>query len=306
MPDTSILYFIESYLQPANFAMMMLGIKNYSLEHLMPKKWRNHWTSCATDEEARERDIKLLTLGNLAIIPQALNASIRDGDWSTKKVGKGEDKPGLQKCAAGLITMHDVLEKDVWNEETIDDRAEWLYKNAKSIWHINLPSDYEGLKGSSITKSEAEKDDSVPNNNLADDDIHQFEKVIGKSLKKLKKQTYVTNDGKDIYHLRISKKYNRGSNYQYWYRFEPKSDGPENGYENTYSAFFLADDAKVTIIPSELIMQNFSNLGSTPSSDGKPKYYHIFIRSVGDGKFSLILREPASDVDVTKYTYKLE
>lgn len=138
----SILYFIESYLQPANSAMMMLGIKNYSLEHLMPKKWRNHWTSCATDEEARERDIKLLTLGNLAIIPQALNASIRDGDWSTKKVGKGEDKPGIQKCAAGLITMHDVLEKDVWNEETRDDRAEWLYKNAKSIWHINLPSDY--------------------------------------------------------------------------------------------------------------------------------------------------------------------
>ena len=118
--------------------------------------------------------------------------------------------------------------------------------------------------------------------------------------------SYVTNDGKDIYHLRISKKYNRGSNYQYWYRFEPKSDGSENGYENTYSAFFLADDAKVTIIPSELIMQNFSNLGSTPSSDGTPKYYHIFIRSVGDGKFSLILREPASDVDVTKYTYKLE
>lgn len=92
----SILYFIESSLQPANSAMMMLGIKNYSLEHLMPKKWRNHWTSCATDEEARERDIKLLTLGNLAIIPQALNASIRDGDWSTKKVGKGEDKPGCR------------------------------------------------------------------------------------------------------------------------------------------------------------------------------------------------------------------
>ena len=103
-----------------------------------------------------------------------------------------------------------------------------------------------------------------------------------------------------------TRKYNRGSNYQYWYRFEPKSDGSENGYENTYSSFFLADDAKVTIIPSELIMQNFSNLGSTPSSDGTPKYYHIFIRSVGDGKFSLILREPASDVDVTKYTYKLE
>lgn len=47
----------------------------------------------------------LLTLGNLAIIPQALNASIRDSDWAAKKSGRGVSKPGLDACAKGLITL---------------------------------------------------------------------------------------------------------------------------------------------------------------------------------------------------------
>ena len=55
-----------------------------------------------------ERDRQLLTLGNLTIITQALNASIRDADWSTKKSGKN-NKPGLNISAAGLATINDAL-----------------------------------------------------------------------------------------------------------------------------------------------------------------------------------------------------
>src|SRR5699024_5672862 len=100
------------------------------------KKWRNNWPSCPSDDLARQRDSVLLTLGNLAIIPQSLNASIRDSDWHTKKVGKGPNKPGLNTCAAGLSTFFGVLTEEVWSEDKITSRADWLFEKAQKIWSI--------------------------------------------------------------------------------------------------------------------------------------------------------------------------
>lgn len=129
-----VLYLIESHIRPAQSAVVLHGFNNYSLEHLMPKKWRNNWPACPTPLDAEKRDSILLTLGNLAIIPQSLNASIRDSDWSTKKAGKGHEKPGLTLCASGLSTLQDSLTKTDWNEREIQARALWLYEQAQSLW----------------------------------------------------------------------------------------------------------------------------------------------------------------------------
>lgn len=134
LQSKGVLYMMESAIQPANAAMVLLGFKGYSLEHLMPKKWRNNWAPCETEELAKERDSRLLTLGNLAIIPQPLNASIRDANWTVKKAGKGPANPGLELCASGLLTIHDVLKEAAWTEEKIDARADWLFEQAKRIW----------------------------------------------------------------------------------------------------------------------------------------------------------------------------
>ena len=101
----------------------------------MPKKWRNNWDTNLTESQSRERDSLLLTLGNLAIIPQSLNTSIRDASWNIKKRGKG-NKPGLDVCAAGLVTVYDALQTEDWNEAEIVNRAEYLYNNAKLLWKI--------------------------------------------------------------------------------------------------------------------------------------------------------------------------
>lgn len=131
-----ILYLIEAGVRPARSSTALLGFNNYSLEHLLPKKWRNNWPPCDSDEKSRQRDSVLLTLGNLAIIPQSLNASIRDGAWNVKKIGKGNDNPGLTLCAAGLTTIHDALQKDEWNEKEISLRAQWLFEQATKLWVI--------------------------------------------------------------------------------------------------------------------------------------------------------------------------
>lgn len=131
-----ILYLLEAGIRSAKSSTALLGFNNYSLEHMMPKKWRNNWAPCETETLARQRDSLLLTLGNLAIIPQSLNASIRDSSWDAKKTGKGINNPGLSICAAGLTTIHDALQKDVWNECEIVARAEWLYEQARSLWDM--------------------------------------------------------------------------------------------------------------------------------------------------------------------------
>lgn len=136
LQSKGIIYLLESKIRPTNSSTALLGFSNYSLEHLMPKKWRNNWDSCSSDEDAKKRDSLLLTLGNLAIIPQALNASIRDAVWDIKKEGKGSSKPGLTLCASGLYTLHDALGKAEWNEIEIRNRASWLCDQAKKVWNI--------------------------------------------------------------------------------------------------------------------------------------------------------------------------
>ena len=127
-----VLYLIEASLRDHKDSTALLGFDSYSLEHLMPKKWRNEWAECKDEEK---RDSVLLTLGNLAIITQSLNASIRDGNWTTKLNGKSE-KPGLKACSSGLKTMGDVVNKVAWNEDEISERSDWLKEKAKAIWTI--------------------------------------------------------------------------------------------------------------------------------------------------------------------------
>lgn len=145
-----IIYFIEANLRSSKDALAMLGFSQYSLEHLMPRKWRNHWEPCETSELARARDYKLATLGNFAIITQSLNTSISDSSWAIKKNGK-KNNPGLDQCASGLITMENVLSEEIWDETKIDTRAAWLYEKAKDIWSSVLPAVVE--EGAYIDKS---------------------------------------------------------------------------------------------------------------------------------------------------------
>ncbi len=131
-----VLYLIESKIRDRSMhATRLLGIGKYSLEHLMPKKWKNHWAFSGDDLAAEVRNRKLLTLGNLTIITQSLNASIRDSDWATKKNGKG-DKGGLIKYADGIETLTKYLTLDMWSENSIDARADDLIELALHIWSV--------------------------------------------------------------------------------------------------------------------------------------------------------------------------
>ena len=132
---TGILYMIESKIRNHNFqAVRLLSINKYSLEHLMPKKWHTHWDSPKGTYTDEYRDKKLLTLGNLTIITQSLNSSIRNANWATKKSGQKGKGAGLQEYANGLETLSSYLKKDVWDEDAIKERASYLSTKALEIW----------------------------------------------------------------------------------------------------------------------------------------------------------------------------
>lgn len=135
-----ILYLIESTTRSQKSCTQLHKLSNYSLEHLMPKKWEKNWPlqECTAEERkelVENRNSLINTLGNMGIISQTLNTSISNAAWSNKLNGTKKSE-GLKKCAAGIEIMADVLATEKWNEQTIQDRTEKLYQYIIKLWPI--------------------------------------------------------------------------------------------------------------------------------------------------------------------------
>ena len=133
--NTGILYMLETRLRSGSYAAtVMKGISCYTLEHMMPKKWEMTWDKTGlTDDVIRDRNNRLYTLGNLAIIPGKLNTSISNNTWQIKLNGR-TNKPGLLAAATGLVTLDPYLKISDWNEKEMVKRANDLYAQIVKIW----------------------------------------------------------------------------------------------------------------------------------------------------------------------------
>jgi len=130
-----ILYLIETKIRKNSLhSTKLLGISKYSLEHIMPKKWENNWSKLYSQTDIYNRNRKLLTLGNLAIITQNLNSKIRDASWEDKK--NGTNNNGLIVYSGNLETIAKYLNIKNWDETTIEQRANDLYNYAVNIWKL--------------------------------------------------------------------------------------------------------------------------------------------------------------------------
>ncbi len=134
-----VLYLIEKTIRSDMNSTELRFFNEYSLEHVLPKKWRNYWKAeDFSEEQKKERDRILLTLGNLTIITKNLNSSIRDSAWDMKKVGNRKNK-GLNEYTRGIETFQSYLQNDVWNESVINERAKELCSYAvNSVWNLTF------------------------------------------------------------------------------------------------------------------------------------------------------------------------
>lgn len=104
-----------------------LSSKSFSVEHMMPKKWEENWGEPEFDELAKyKRNQKLLTLGNLTLITKNLNSKLRNQAWV--------DKKKTLKEYSSLKMTTAFLDKEQWNENTIEERANLLATKAIEIW----------------------------------------------------------------------------------------------------------------------------------------------------------------------------
>ena len=101
-----------------------------TIEHVMPQGWREHWPlspGSLTEEDAEaQRDTRLHTLGNLTLLTQALNSSISNGPWTTKR--KGIQDFGVLKLSAELKVA------DEWDDSAILKRSMELSKAIVEVW----------------------------------------------------------------------------------------------------------------------------------------------------------------------------
>lgn len=134
----AILFLIETRLREGKpHATKLYAFDGYSLEHLMPKKWEKNWP-LNKGYDAEDRNNKIETLGNMAMLPSKLNSSISNANWTDKKNGKNK-YCGLKKYASGLMTLQNVIKLKEWNEDAIEDRSEWLSNIVVQIWPSYLP-----------------------------------------------------------------------------------------------------------------------------------------------------------------------
>ncbi|WP_063712863.1 GmrSD restriction endonuclease domain-containing protein [Bradyrhizobium japonicum] len=102
-----------------------------AIEHVMPRKWQQHWPPQDSDEEERERLIH--TLGNLTLLTGKLNSTVSNGPWS----GTNSKRMGLEGHDV-LLVNRDLLKKAgaKWDNDTIRRRTQELASLLAEIWVV--------------------------------------------------------------------------------------------------------------------------------------------------------------------------
>lgn len=147
---TIVLFWIELFRRNKDVKQSVKELKyNYSLEHLLPQKWEEHWASIpvvddagnaiADPETAKQvRYSKVYSIGNMTLLNSRLNTSLRNYIFSKKIEGDGRKK-GIRQYSELWITKADIIDRydrgeTVWNEASITQRENALCCELLDIW----------------------------------------------------------------------------------------------------------------------------------------------------------------------------
>lgn len=121
----------------------------YSLEHIMPQSWQEHWDNMpvklkpdgknmSAEEAENDRYDKIYWIGNMTLLTTNLNSALRNFKYDVKMRGEGRKK-GIKSYADLVITKEDLVipfdNGDVnWDEQKIVDRTNVLIGQIETIW----------------------------------------------------------------------------------------------------------------------------------------------------------------------------
>jgi hypothetical protein len=128
-----------------------------TVEHILPKEWRKDWplpdgttpTSehiiqalFVTEEDETpigrivRRDRLKETIGNLTLLTQPLNSTVRNGPYQIKREAL--------KDHSLLVLNREITKSESWDEDAIVSRSRGLFDTAKSIWPLPKADLVEG------------------------------------------------------------------------------------------------------------------------------------------------------------------
>jgi len=150
-----LLYCIELYRRNDSRHDIKDLCYNYTLEHVMPVKWDKYWSGVpvldeqgnAMDEDnpdrIGERTKAISNLGNMILLTSKLNSALNNREFSVKVNGDGKHS-GYSAYGSLLLTKEVVdIYPNQWDEVTIKNRCENLFKDIVNIWpdyYSELPS----------------------------------------------------------------------------------------------------------------------------------------------------------------------
>ena len=155
-----LLYCVELYRRDDSRHDIKDLCYNYTLEHVMPVKWDKYWSSVPVlDEQGQEMDIDnpdrigertkaISNLGNMILLTGKLNSALNNREFSAKVNGDGKHS-GYSEYGSLLLTKEVVdIYPNAWNEATIKDRSEKMFKDILNIWpdyYSELPENMVSL-----------------------------------------------------------------------------------------------------------------------------------------------------------------
>lgn len=121
---------------------------NYTLEHIMPKKWKTHWPEVPivdgktvydkdSDDGIHYRDSMIQSIGNKTLLKSSLNSAVKNADFMTKIKGIDGRRPGYDQHTALMLTRDLVAKSQTdqnWDEKHISDRTNQLFGEFVQIW----------------------------------------------------------------------------------------------------------------------------------------------------------------------------
>ena len=142
---TLLLFWVELYRRSTEIPDSKEFKYEFTLEHIMPQKWEQHWSGVPVYDEngeqvSDEEQIKAIRhsaiyeIGNMTLLNKKLNASVSNYDFKRKVEGDSNGRKKGMKTYAGCLITHEILEKDTWDERDIKERTEKLSKIIKKLW----------------------------------------------------------------------------------------------------------------------------------------------------------------------------
>ena len=104
-----------------------------SIEHIMPRAWRNHWRTSIDEavQDGERRDSLVHTIGNLTLVTSDLNRRLGNNEWKDKQRMISEDSMSSELLMNQEMRLQHTGK---WDVEEIVKRSNDLFEIACGIW----------------------------------------------------------------------------------------------------------------------------------------------------------------------------